>query len=61
MLCAQAIQAQFPGYPPAEARAIAEHAGRQFDPISVKLAIVAHVPHVHTGYADPLIPVSRIA
>jgi hypothetical protein len=63
----QAIKAQFPGCPPAEAQEIAVHAaerssgrvgrsaaGRALDPMAVKLAVIAHVRHEHTNYDELL-------
>ena len=59
----EAINAQFPGCPPAKARDIAAHAarrssgrvgrsaaGRALEPLAVKLAVVAHIRHVRTKY-----------
>jgi hypothetical protein len=60
---ASSIRAEFPGCPPEEASQIAEHAcrrssgrvgrsaaARAFDPEAVRLAVRAHVRHVHTPY-----------
>ncbi|MBI2496854.1 MAG: DUF2293 domain-containing protein [Opitutae bacterium] len=58
-----AIRALFPGCPPAEAEQIAawtcqKHSGRvgrsaaakDLDPQALKLAVIAHIRHEHTGY-----------
>ncbi len=58
-----AIRAQFPACPPESAAAIAARAavrgsgrvgrsaaGRELDPAAVRLAVIAHIRHVHTGY-----------
>lgn len=59
----KSILQQFPGCPPQEARAIAQHttvrgsgrvgrsaAGRELDPKAVRLAVIAHIRHQHTSY-----------
>jgi hypothetical protein len=64
---ARAIRAQFPGCPPGEETAIARHAcrkysgrvgrtaaAREFDPEAVRLAVIAHVRHIHTNYDELL-------
>ena len=53
----------FPGCPPGEAEAIAEHAcakhsgrvgrsaaAKEFDPVALRLAVTAHIRHQHTPY-----------
>lgn len=60
---AQAIRRQFPGCPPDDERTIAAHAcekysgrvgrsasAKELDTTAVKLAVVAHIRHVHTEY-----------
>src|SRR6185503_2466073 len=60
---AEAIRAQFPGCPQEEAGRIAawtcvKHSGRvgrsasakDFDPHALRLAVIAHIRHEHTGY-----------
>jgi len=64
---AQAILAEYPRCPPADARAIAQHACRkysgrigrtaaakQFDRTAVRLAVAAHIRHTHTQYDELL-------
>jgi hypothetical protein len=64
---ARAIRAQFPGCPAGEETGIARHACRkssgrvgrtaaakEFDPEAVRLAVIAHVRHVHTNYDELL-------
>jgi hypothetical protein len=64
---ASAIRAQFPGCPAGEETEIARHACRkhsgrvgrtaaakEFDPEPVRLAVAAHVRHVHTDYDELL-------
>ncbi len=64
---AAAIVQRYPGCPPSEAASIAAHtacrgsgrvgrsaAGRQFDDDALRLAVVAHVRHVHTRYDEML-------
>jgi hypothetical protein len=61
------LGASFPGRPPSERRAIADHAcrkyssrngrsaaARQFDPGAIELAIRAHVRHRYTRYDELL-------
>jgi len=63
----EAILKRFPACPPAEARAIAEHAGlrgsgrvgrsaasRAFDTGAIELAVRAHIRHTHTKYDELL-------
>jgi hypothetical protein len=58
-----AVRAMFPGCPLSEARVIAEHAcekhsgrvgrtaaAKELDPEKVRLAVIAHVRHLHTDY-----------
>ena len=65
--CARAVRAQYPGCPEEEAGQIAAHACRkysgrigrtaaakEFDPEAVRLAVVAHIRHVHTNYDELL-------
>jgi hypothetical protein len=62
-----AIRAQFPGCPPGEETEIARHACRkysgrvgrtaaakEFDPEVIRLAVAAHIRHVHTDYDELL-------
>ncbi len=64
---ASAIRAQFPGCPAGEETEIARHACRkysgrvgrtaaakEFDPEPIRLAVAAHVRHVHTNYDELL-------
>lgn len=64
---AERILANFPGCPPAEARAIAEHtatrgsgrvgrsaAGRSVDDFAIGLAVTAAIRHRHTRYDELL-------
>jgi hypothetical protein len=64
---ARRVQQRYPGCPPAEAVAIAEHACRkysgrigrtaaakEFDPDAIDLAVRAHVRHFHTRYDELL-------
>ena len=64
---ARAIRAQFPGCPAGEETVIARHACRkysgrvgrsaaakEFDPEAIRLAVAAHVRHVHTNYDELL-------
>ena len=64
---ARAVREHYPGCPEDEARQIAAHACRRhsgrvgrtaaakaFDPAAVRLAVVAHVRHVHTNYDELL-------
>jgi hypothetical protein len=64
---ARAIRAQFPGCPAGEETEIAGHACRkysdrvgrtaaakEFDPEAIRLAVVAHIRHVHTNYDELL-------
>jgi hypothetical protein len=64
---ARAISQQFPGCPAGEARAIAEHAclkhsgrvgrsaaAKELDREAMRLAVVAHIRHVHTDYDEIL-------
>ena len=64
---ARAIRAQFPGCPAGEEAMIARHAcrkysdrvgrsaaARAFDPEAIRLAVAAHVRHVHTDYDELL-------
>jgi hypothetical protein len=64
---ARAVSQHFPGCPEQEAREIARHAcrkhsgrigrtaaARAFDPDAVRLAVVAHVRHMHTKYDELL-------
>ncbi|MGO8678306.1 MAG: DUF2293 domain-containing protein [Limisphaerales bacterium] len=59
----QKLTELFPGCPPDEARAIAEHAcqkysgrvgrsaaAKQLDPVMLRLAVIAHIRHEHTPY-----------
>jgi hypothetical protein len=63
----RAIRAKFPGCPAGEATAIARHACRKysdrvgrsaaakaFDPEAIRLAVAAHVRHLHTNYDELL-------
>lgn len=58
-----AIQSRFPGCPAAEAQQIANHAcqrssgrigrtaaAKELDPEAIRLAVIAHVRHIHTNY-----------
>jgi len=60
---AEKLKEQFPGCPPGEAEAIAEHAcakhsgrvgrsaaAKEFDPAALRLAVTAHIRHQHTPY-----------
>lgn len=64
---AERIRTNFPGCPPAEARAIAEHtatrgsgrvgrsaAGRSVDDVAIELAVTAAIRHRHTPYDELL-------
>jgi hypothetical protein len=64
---AGAVREHYPACPEEEARQIAVHACRRhsgrigrtaaakaFDPAAVRLAVVAHIRHVHTGYDELL-------
>ncbi|MGB7344546.1 MAG: DUF2293 domain-containing protein [Pirellulaceae bacterium] len=63
----QEIASQFPGCPAESAQRIAIHtaergsgrvgrsaAGREVDPQAIKLAVIAHIRHEHTGYDEML-------
>jgi hypothetical protein len=60
---ASAVRSAYPGCPGAEAEQIADHAcarssgrigrtaaARELDPVAIRLAVQAHVRHVHTNY-----------
>lgn len=60
---AEKLKGLFPGCPPGEAEAIAEHAcakysgrvgrsaaAKEFDPAALRLAVIAHIRHEHTQY-----------
>jgi hypothetical protein len=64
---ARAIRAEFPGCPADEEKQIAEHACRKYSgrvgrsasakalsPEAIRLAVVAHIRHVHTNYDELL-------